>query len=147
MTTAPVIECFPGTITVEEGRQVKFKVSISGIPKPSYQWYHYDKPVEEDYAHEVTEEGSLVMGTTEENHRGTYKLVVKNSAGVAKKSVELIVTKVEADEDGAAIATNDDTVNGQLSLEAIPVTEFGQYVANCHADNHRGFRSLCMVSD
>ena len=116
-------------------------------PKPSYQWYHIDQPVEEDYAHEVTEVGSLVIATAEGKHQGTYKLVAENSAGVAKRSLLLIVTNVEDDEGGDAMATDDDTVLGQLTLEAIPVTEFGQYVANCHADNHKGFCSLCKVNE
>ena len=133
-------------MTVEVGQQVKFKVSISGIPKPSYQWYHNDQPVEEDYAHEVTKEGSLVMATAEEKHRGTYKLVAENSAGVDEKSLVLIVIKDEEDEGTPVMAANGDIVLGQLPLEAIPVAEFGQYVANCHADNHKGFRSLYWVS-
>ena len=134
-------------MTVEVGHQVKFKVSISGIPKPSYQWYHNDQPVEEDYAHELTTEGSLVMATAEEKHRGTYKLVAENSAGVAEKSLVLIVVKDEEDEGNAALIDNDYSVINQLPLEAIPVAEFGQYVANCHADNHKGFRNVYWVSE
>ena len=126
---------------------MKFKVSLSGIPKPSYQWYHNDKPVEEDYAHEVTEEGSLVMAVAEEKHRGSYKLVAENSTGVAEKSLVLTVIKEEDDEGGAAMSANYDTVLDQLPSDVIPVAEFGQYVANCHADNHKGFHSLFWVSE
>ena len=126
---------------------MEFKVCVSGNPKPSYQWYHNDQLVEEDYAHEITEEGSLIMATAEEKHRGAYKLVAQNSAGVAKKSLVLIVIKEEDDEGHAAMAANGYSVVGQLPLDAIPVAEFGQYVASCHADNHKGFRSLYWVSE
>ena len=147
VTTVPVIEKFPGTMTVEVGQRVNFKVSISGTPKPSYQWYHNDQPVEEDYAHEVSTEGCLVMATAEEKHEGTYKLVAENLAGVAEKSLVLIVVKDDEDENNAALIVNGDTVRGQLPLQAIPVAEFGQYVANCHADSHKGFRSMYWVSE
>ena len=147
VTTAPVIEHFPSAMTVEEGQRVEFKVFVKGIPPPSYKWYHDDQRIEEDYAHEVTEEGCLIVVTAEQKHKGTYKLVAENVAGVAKKSLTLVVNK-ETDEDTAPVTVNGGsaTAPGQLSLDAIPVAEFGQHVANWHADNNKGFRSLYNVS-
>ena len=87
------------------------------------------------------------MATAEEKHRGAYKLVAENSAGVAKKSLVLIVVKNEEDEGKTALIDSDYSVINQLPLEAIPVAEFGQYVANYHADNHEGFRSVYWVSE
>ena len=146
VATIPVIESFPGATNVEVGQQVKFNVHVTGTPKPSYKWYHYDQLVEEDYAHEITEDGCLIMATVEEKHRGPYKLVAENSAGVTEKSVVLIVAEDEDDEDNAAMVANGDNALDQLPLEAVPVAEFGQYVSNCHADNHKGFRGLYKVS-
>lgn len=149
VATLPVIESFPSTMTVEEGLRVEFKVSVSGNPNPSYQWYHNNQLVEEDYAHEVTDEGSLIVMTAEQKHNGTYKLVAQNLAGVAEKSLMLIVIKEEGTEDAPPVAANgvSTSVPIRTSLDAIPVADFGQYVANCHADNNKGFRSLYSVSN
>ena len=148
VTTVPVIERFPGAITVEEGQQVEFKVFVNGNPQPSYKWYHDGQRIEEDYAHEVTEEGCLIVVTAEQKHNGAYKLVAENVAGVTEKSVTLVVIHEKMDDDTAPLTVNDGsaTAPGQLSLDAIPVAEFGQYVANCHADNNKGFQSLYNVS-
>ena len=148
VTTAPVIEHFPGAMTVEEGKRVEFKVLVKGIPPPSYKWYHDDQRIEEDYAHEVTEEGCLIVVTAEEKHRGMYKLVAENVAGVTEKSLTLVVIQEKMDVDTAPLVVNGGsaTAPGQLSLDAIPVEEFGQHVANWHANNNKGFQSLYNVS-
>ena len=148
VTTVPVIERFPGAMTVEEGQRVELKVGVKGNPQPSYKWYHGGQQIEEDYAHEVTEEGCLIVVRAEQKHNGTYKLVAENVAGVTKKSLTLVVNKEKMNGDTAPVAVNGGsaTAPGQLSLDSIPVAEFGQHVANCHADNNKGFRSLYNVS-
>ena len=148
VTTVPVIERFPGAMTVEEGQRVELNVFVKGNPQPSYKWYHDGQRIEEDYAHEVTEEGCLIVVTAEQKHRGTYKLVAENVAGVTEKSLTLVVNKEKMDEGTAPVVVNGGsaTAPGQVSLDAIPVAEFGQHVANCHADNNKGFQSLYNVS-
>ena len=141
------MERFPDAMTVEEGQRVELKVFVKGNPKPSYKWYHDGQQIEEDYAHEVTEEGCLIVVTAEQKHKGTYKLVAENVAGVTEKSLTLVINK-KMGEDTAPVTVNGGsaTAPGQLSLDAIPVAEFGQHVANCHADNNKGFQSLYSVS-
>ena len=125
---------------------MELKVFARGNPSPSYQWYHDSELVEEDYAHEITEKGSLIIVTAEQKHNGTYKLVAKNLGGVAERSLTLTVIKEEWSEDAAPLAANGVSTPVHVSLDAIPTAAFGQHVANCHGDNNRGFRNLYSVS-
>lgn len=136
----PSIDEFPEACTTEEGRQVYFKVSLSGVPKPTYNWYHDGTLISEDYAHELHDDGSLLIITVESSHKGIYRLVANNSAGTTDKQVELsIVSEGSKEMMGGA-------EGGANSIGPIPVNEFGEFVANGHAKSNKEFKVQYNVS-
>ena len=83
----------PHDVSVTEGEGVYFKVKVSGVPQPTVTWYHDGETVEADYAHEIEEDGSLAIPSTELKHSGVYKAVVSNQHGSEEKEVKLTVDK------------------------------------------------------
>ena len=138
---APVIQNFPSTMTVEEGHGVTFNVQVSGTPKPICTWYHEGKSIESDYAHEIHEDGSLVILTAEIQHQGTYQFVAINSSGRVDRKVVLNVVQEGTDE---ARKTNIDTKH--IKAGPIPVSKFGEFVAESHANSNKRFRVQYSVS-
>ena len=113
---------------------------MSGKPTPTYAWYHEGNAVEPDYAHEIHEDGSLVILTAEIEHQGTYKFVAVNSSGRVEE--ELVLTVVQEGTDEAR------KINGDANVKTgpIPVSNFGVFVAESHANSNKGFRSQYSVS-
>ena len=70
-----------------------FKVKVSGVPQPTVTWYHDGETVKADYAHEIEEDGSLAISSTELKHSGEYKAVVTNQHGSEEREVKLTVDK------------------------------------------------------
>ncbi|XP_019855556.1 PREDICTED: receptor-type tyrosine-protein phosphatase alpha-like, partial [Amphimedon queenslandica] len=137
----PVIEEFPNDVTSEEGCQVHFKVKFKGTPTPFFNWYHNGEPVTDDYAHELRGDGSLLLVSVEEKHKGTYRFVANNEAGTVSQQVVLTVAVEEA-----RIPSNDtSTAKGGKNL--VPVGQFGEFVANGHAKGNEGFRNQFMMLD
>ena len=139
--TTPVIEGFPANTTVEEGHQVLFKVKVIGTPTPSYSWYHEGELVTDDYAHELKEDGSLLLVNVEEKQKGTYCFVANNDAGTVSQQVLLIVAVEGSDE--AKMAKGD---AASAKIGPIPVREFGEFVSNGHTKSNQGFKSQFEVS-
>ena len=137
----PVIEEFPGNTTVEEGHQVLFKVKVTGTPTPSHSWYHEGELVTDDYAHELQEDGSLLLVNVEEKQKGTYRFVANNDAGTVSQQVLLIVAVEGSDE---AKMVKGDAVSAKIG--PIPVREFGEFVSNGHAKSNEGFKSQFEVN-
>ena len=136
-----VIEEFPNDMTTEEGHQVLFKVKLKGSPTPSFNWYHNGEPVTDDYAHELRGDGSLLLVSVEEKHKGTYRFVANNDAGTVSQQVVLTVAMEEA-----RMASNGaSAVKSGKNL--IPVGQFGKFVANGHAKGNEGFKTQFMVSN
>ena len=50
--------------------------------------------ITDDYAHEIKQDGSLIIHTVEGKHEGTYHFVANNSAGTVDQKVTLIVVEV-----------------------------------------------------
>ena len=123
----PTIDEFPSAMTVEEGHQVKFKVSVKGVPFPTFNWYHNDDIITDDYAHENKQDGSLIIHTVEGKHKGTYHFVANNSAGTVDQKVTLVVAK------------NVTKVEG-VNVGPIPVKDFGEFVAEGHANSNQLFK-------
>ena len=138
MTSRPVIEVFPGDMTTEEGSKVVLSVQVYGSPKPTLTWYHDDSLVENDYAHEITSNGSLTILTAELKHAGVYRLVARNNVGSAQRQLSLKLISEEPDEP-AAVATG-------AKSNPVPVGEFGTFVSQNHANTNKGFSSLFNVS-
>uniref|UniRef100_A0A1X7TQK7 protein-tyrosine-phosphatase n=1 Tax=Amphimedon queenslandica TaxID=400682 RepID=A0A1X7TQK7_AMPQE len=131
----PIIEEFPNDVTSEEGHEILFKVKFKGTPTPSFNWYHNGEPVTDDYAHELRGDGSLLLVSVEEKHKGTYRFVANNDAGTVSQQLVLTVAV-----EGARIPSNDtSTAKGGKNL--VPVGQFGEFVANGHAKGNEGFRN------
>ena len=136
----PVIDKFPSTTLVKEGHRVEFNVLVTGTSPLTFNWYHDNQLITEDYAREIMEDGSLIIITAEESHKGTYEFVVNNSAGTADQQVILMIAKEGTDE---AFYEN---VNLQANIGPIPVKDFGTFVADSHANSNKKFRLQYYVS-
>ena len=134
----PVIEEFPSNMTIEEGCQVLFKVKVKETS--SFNWYHNGEPVTDDYAHELRGDGSLLLVSVEEKHKGTYRFVANNDAGTVSQEVVLTVA---VEEDKRMPSNGTSTVKSGTNL--IPVGQFGEFVANGHAKGNEGFKNQFMV--
>ena len=135
----PVIEEFSDNVTTEEGHQVLFKVKSKGSPTPSFNWYHNGEPVTDDYAHELRGDGSLLLVSVEEKHKGTYRFVANNDAGTVSQQVILTVAVEEARK------ANDSTSAIKSNKNLILVGQFGEFVANGHAKGNEVFKTQFMV--
>ena len=135
----PSITVFPEhSISVVEGRNVVLPVKILG--QSSLTWYHDNTHLGSDYAHEISSDGSLTIITAEMSHSGIYRLVASNNEGAVEKQVQLSVTSEESEE------TLPSAVQTAEEREPIPVTGFGQYVSQNHANTNHGFNQLYKVS-
>ena len=137
----PVIEEFPNDVTTEEGRQVLLKVKLKGSPTPSFNWYHNGEPVTDDNAHELRGDGSLLLVSVEEKHKGTYRFVANNDAGTVSQQVVLTVAMKEVRIPSNGVLTNKSGKN------LIPVGQFGEFVCNGHAKGKEGFKIQFMVNN
>ena len=86
------------------------------------------------------EDGSLIIISAEESHKGTYEFVANNSAGTVDQQVILIIVKEGTDE---AFYVN---TKLQANIEPIPVKDFGAFVADSHANSNKKFRLQYYVS-
>ena len=138
VTSKPFFESFPKDMTVTEGNRVQFQVKVSGTPDLKLIWYHESTRLDNDYAHEISTDGTLIIATTEMHHSGTYRLVASNSAGMAEKklTLKLISDTHEEHEASGANAVS----------HPVPITELGEYVSRNHADTNKGFTTLYRVS-
>ena len=136
----PVIDKFPSTTSVKEGHRVEFTVRVTGTPPLTFNWYHDGQLITEDYAHEIMEDGSLIIVCAEESHKGTYWFVANNSAGTIDRQVILVIAKEEIDE---ALYGN---TTLQANMGPIPVKDFGAFVADSHANYNDKFKLQYYVS-
>ena len=136
-TLEPVIKEFPHDIHVTEGETVALTVRVSGQPQPTLHWYHEGNKVVADYATEIEEDGSLTIPSAEPRHTGIYQLVAENSAGSMEKEVKVFVHV-----DGEATP---DVQKRLVVLQAVPIANFGRFVADNHANSNRGFRDQYAV--
>ena len=111
---------------------------MSGEPQPTVTWYHDGEPVRADYAREIESDGSLTIPSTELKHSGVYKAVAANSHGSEEREIKLMVNE----EGGASTAV---AVGDIVSSRPIPIPEFGEYVANLHANSNQPFQDLYEV--
>ena len=138
VTSKPFFESFPNNMTVNEGNRVEFPVKVSGTPDPQLTWYHESTRLDNDYAHEISTDGTLVIATTEMKHSGTYRLVASNTAGTAERKFTLKLVSESPEEQTMTIPT--------AVSHPVYATELGQYVARNHADTNKGFIKLFRVS-
>ena len=130
----------PKDTTVMEGTRAEFPVQIIGTPHPKLTWYHNSTHVDNDYAHEISSNGTLTIVTVEMKHAGSYQLVATNSVGTTEGKFTLKVMSETPDE--APSAGNDRV---EVS-HPVPMAEFGQYVSQNHNNSNKGFTTLYNVS-
>ena len=136
----PTIDEFPSEMTVEEGHlQMTFKVSVKGVPFPTFNWYHNDDIITDDCAHEIKQDGSLIIHKVEGKHKGTYHFVANNSAGTVDQKVTLTVAEVL--EEGTADEPKNVTKVEGVNIGPIPVKDFGEFVAKGHDNSDELFKA------
>ena len=134
----PLIRSLPKDTTVMEGARVEFPVQVIGTPHPTLTWYHNNTCVNNDYAHEISSNGTLTIVNAEMNHAGNCQLVATNSVGI----VEGTFTP-----NGISKASQTPSVvSGLEEMSPVPMAEFGQYVSQNHANTNNGFIKLYQVS-
>ena len=140
VTNKPFINMLPKDTTVMEGTRVEFSVEVIGTPQATLTWYHNSTHVDNDYAHEISSNGTLTIVTVEMKHAGNYQLVATNSVGTTEGKFTLKVISETPDE--APSAGNDRV---EVS-HPVPMAKFGQYVSQNHANGNKGFTTLYNVS-
>ena len=129
----------PKDTTVMEGTRVEFPVQVIGTPHPTLTWYHNNTCVNNDYAHEISSDGTLTIVNAEMKHTGNYQLVATNSVGAVEGKFTLKVVS-ETPQAPPSVAGG-----GEVS-HAVFMAEFGQYVSQNHANTNNGFTELYNVS-
>ena len=119
-----------------EGEGVSFKVVVRGDPEPTLTWYHEGNELISDYSLEIQLDGTLVIASAEFRHSGVYKLLARNSNGTAERELSLTVQQ-EGEEINAPSKENI-----EVNFTAVPVADFGDYVAKNHSQSDAGFRNL-----
>ena len=123
-----------------EGEGVSFKVAVRGDPEPTLTWYHEGNELVSDYSLEIQPDGTLVIASAELRHNGVYKLSARNSSGATERELSLTVQQ-EGEE---RIAPSKENI--EVDFTAVPVADFGDYVAQNHSQSDAGFRKLYEVS-
>ena len=139
VASKPFFEEFPEDATAVEGNKVLLPVKIIGSPQPTLTWYHDNTRLGNDYAYEISSDGSLTIITAEMRHSGTYRLVATNSEGTVEKQFSLKVITEEDEEPPFATAAE------MIKSRPVPVAEFGQYVSQNHANSNNEFIALYKV--
>ena len=132
----------PKETTVMEGTRVEFPVQVIGTPQATLTWYHNSTHVDNDYAHEISNNGTLTIVNAEMKHAGDYHLVATNSVGTTEGQFTLKIISDLETPDEAPSAGNDHV---EVS-HPVPMAKFGQYVSQNHANNNKGFTTLYNVS-
>ena len=137
----PQIIEFPSDMATIEGKAVYLIIKIDdGEFQPRVNWYHNGKPIEEDYAHEIEANGSLVLPSVEQDHSGIYKVVVSNEHGSVQQEVRLVVREELEMKMKAA------TVSEIVYTRPISVSNFAKYVTELHTDVNQPFKDLFQAS-
>ena len=123
-----------------EGEGVSFKVAVRGDPEPMLTWYHEGNELISDYSLEIQPDGTLVIASAELRHNGVYTLLARNSSGATERELNLTVQQ-EGEE---KIAPSKENI--EVDFTAVPVADFGDYVAKNHSQSDAGFRKLYEVS-
>ncbi len=57
LSLAPIIEKFPESVSVVEGKEVVFEVQVSGTPKPDITWTLNQEPISSDFSRNIEDSG------------------------------------------------------------------------------------------
>ena len=136
--TEPKLVEFPEDMYVVEGQEVLFKVKVAGDPQPKLKWFHDGEEVVEGYSTELADDGSLIIPCAETKHSGAYQLVAVSWAGRCEREVKLSVRK---EGEPCPLAAR-----RKITFSPIPVEQFGEYVADGHANGNSNFKEQYIVS-
>ena len=140
LPSVPQITKFPSDMSAIEGKAVYLIIKIDGELQSRVNWYHNGEPIEEDYAHEIEADGSLVLPSVEQGHSGIYKVVVSNEHGSVQREVKLVVREeLGKMESGVGVSEI-------VYTRPIPVSHFVKYVAELHINVNQSFKDLFQVS-
>ena len=134
----PQITQFPTDLSAIEGKAVYLNIKVNGELQPRVTWCHNGEPIEEDYAHEIEADGSLVLPSVEIDHSGIYKAVVSNEHGCVQQEMNLVVRE-ELEMKAEA------TVSEIVYSRPIPVSNFVKYVTELHTVANQPFKDLFQV--
>ena len=132
---APVLKEYESEISVIEGQQAILRVEVTGVPQPTITWRSGDKIVEPDYAIEIAKDGALCFVSVEMCHAGSYHFTARNTSGSVEGKVDLRVREEEEGNEGGWIS---ERKPGPVT-KPVPVDQFGEHVAQLHANNNVGF--------
>ena len=124
-------------MSATEGKAVCIVIKVSEEFQPTVTWYHNGEPIEEDYAHEIEADGSLILPSVEVDHSGIYKALVTNENGSVKREMKLTVI-----EEGRKTKT---ALSEIVYSRLIPVSEFVKCVAELHTNSDKLFKDLYQV--
>ena len=137
----PQITEFPSDMSAIEGKAIYLIIKIDGELQSGVTWYHNGEPIEEDYAHEIEADGSLVLPSVEQGHSGIYKVVVSNEHGSVQQEVKLVVREeLGKTESGMGVSEI-------VYTRPIPASNFVKYVAELHVNVNQPFKDLFQVSE
>ena len=85
-----------------------------------------------DYSIKIDEQGSLFFPSIELKHSGVYKVIATNSSG--KVEIEVTVSVMSEGCDGGEGGGSGET------SRPVPVSEFGTFVCEHHAQGNKKFR-------
>ena len=136
MCLAPQLEEFPEPTSATEGEEIIFKIVVSGKPTPTLTWKFKERELASSPALLLEEDGSLRFPSVGVDQTGRYVLLAENSAGTARREVQLTVEKEEEGRSPGEQA---------LDIKPLPLAAFGEYVAENHGNNNRGFRDQFQV--
>ena len=114
---------------------MEFPVQVIGTPHPTLTWYHNNTCVNNDYAHEISSNGTLTIVNAEMKHAGNYQLVATNSVGTVEGTFTIKV-----------MPRTPQALSAASSGHPVLMAEFGQYVSQNHAKTNIGFIKLYHVS-
>lgn len=114
------------------------RVESTGVPTPSYSWKYCGLDLSTNKAYVITDEGALIVPQVGPEHDGDYFFMATNKHGSVEQRVSLLVY------------SSDDVVKPPVQEEciksvSIPLAEFGPYVSDLHANNHRNFKEQFKV--
>ena len=140
----PTIDENPQDKIAEIGEQIIFHPKVSGDPEPTIAWYHDGSMVMSDYSLELGDKGRLTIISVELKHAGVYRYTVSNNLGSVQGQVSLFVLG----EKGGVETDGTTTFQPQtIASVEVPLSEFGQYVADLHMAGNKGFRDQFFVRE
>ena len=135
-TVPPTIYGIPSCLSPLEGEGLHIEAKVEGHPPPTLVWYYNEEAVVINCSIEIDEQGSLFFPSIELDHSGVYKVIATNDYGQAMKEVTVGVMSEGCD--GGESDGSGDT--------KIPVSEFGRFVSEHHAQGNNKFRERFEVS-